>query len=55
MAGTGYGLPRFTPELKADLDAGRVVLGGCCVCDDDPVYTCRDCKRPWGRLGDRRA
>lgn len=53
VAGVLYGLPRFTAELTADLDAGRMVLGGCCVCDDDPVWACRACKREWGRLGDR--
>ena len=53
VAGISYGLPRFTAELNADLDAGRVELGGCCICDDDPVWTCRTCRRAWGRLGDK--
>lgn len=39
-----YGLPAFSPELEADLDAGRIVLGGCCVTDDDPAWQCLDCQ-----------
>jgi ribosomal protein L37AE/L43A len=42
----GYGLPRFT----ADLTAGRVVLGGCDISGDDPVWLCRACKHSWGLL-----
>lgn len=45
-----YGLPMYDEELRADLDAGRVVLGGCCVGGDDPVWLCRACKHQWGRL-----
>ena len=50
VARIGYGLPRFTPDLTADLDAGRVVLGGCDISGDDPVWLCRACKHSWGRL-----
>ena len=50
VARIGYGLPRFTPELVADLDAGRVVLGGCSVSNGDPIWICRDCKREWGEV-----
>ena len=50
VARIGYGLPRFTAELTADLDAGRVVLGGCDISGDDPVWLCRACKHAWGRL-----
>ena len=45
-----YGLPRFDDELRADLDAGRVVLGGCCIGGDDPVWVCRGCHHHWGKL-----
>jgi hypothetical protein len=47
-----YGLPRFTPELNEDLDAGRVILGGCSVGPEDPLWACLDCKSNWGRFGD---
>ena len=38
-----WGLPAGSPELDRDLEAGRVVLGGCCVGDDDPAWECADC------------
>ena len=44
-----YGLPRFDPELRADLDADRVILGGCSVSDGDPIWMCLVCKTSWGR------
>jgi hypothetical protein len=31
-----YGLPAFTRRLEEDLDAGRVVLGGCVIGEDPP-------------------
>jgi hypothetical protein len=27
-----------------DMEAGRVVLGGCCVTEDDPKWQCADCE-----------
>ncbi len=41
-----YGLPAFTPELEQALDAGRAILGGCCVTGDDPRWRCLDCQAP---------
>jgi len=38
-----YGLPAFSERLKADLDAGRIVLGGCCIAADDPAWQCVEC------------
>jgi hypothetical protein len=43
MATILFGLPDFSKRLKADLAAGRIVLGGCCVTDDDPTWRCLDC------------
>ena len=37
------GRPAFSKELEADLEAGRVTLGGCCVSDDDPAWECGKC------------
>jgi|SaaInlStandDraft_3_1057020.scaffolds.fasta_scaffold58758_2 hypothetical protein len=37
-----YGYP--THELREDSEAGRVALGGCCQCVDDPLWECGDCK-----------
>ena len=41
-----YGLSGFSPELEADLEAGRVVLGGCCLTGDDPKWQCMGCGTP---------
>ena len=41
-----YGLPSFTPELEKELDAGRSILGGCCVTSDDPRWRCLECQTP---------
>lgn len=43
-----YGLPDLTDEdLKADLDSGRCVLGGCVIDGDDPTRECHDCGYRW--------
>jgi hypothetical protein len=38
-----WGLPALTPELVRDEKEGRLILGGCCVSDDDPRWQCTDC------------
>jgi hypothetical protein len=38
-----YGMPAWSPELEADLAAGRVVLGGCIVEPGAPRFTCVSC------------
>jgi len=38
-----YGLPDFSEGLKRDLDAGHIVLGGCCVTGSDPAWQCTRC------------
>lgn len=49
-----YGLPDFTDEeLKADLDSGRYVLGGCVIEGDDPTRECRDCGYRWVEAADQ--
>ena len=45
-----YGLPDFSPELERDMNAGRVVLGGCSVFEDSPEWQCMACRHRWGRL-----
>ena len=42
-----YGLPIFTEELERDIDAGRVVLGGCCRTPDSPEWFCMACQHKW--------
>ena len=48
-----YGLPAFDEKLEADLREKRVVLGGCLVDDEKPVWHCNACSTEWGRLGGR--
>lgn len=43
MASLEYGLPDFTPELKARLKAGQIRLGGGLVTGDDHEWQCADC------------
>ena len=38
-----FGLPMFSEELENKLAAGQIVLGGCCISDDDPKWECVDC------------
>lgn len=53
-----YGMPAFSDELQEKLDAGKVVLGGCCISgirvdgkmlDLDPARHCNDCKKDFGK------
>ena len=39
-----YGLPDFSEELKADIDAGKIVLGGCCIDPKNPIWKCTTCE-----------
>ena len=39
-----WGMPEMSPRLEEDLAAGRVILGGCCVSGDDPIWACASCK-----------
>jgi hypothetical protein len=38
-----YGLPAFSDQLQADLDAGKIFLGGCELTGDDPAWKCLGC------------
>ena len=37
--------PDPSPDLQAQIDAGKVILGGCCYPDPgvDPIWECADC------------
>lgn len=39
-----WGMPAYSRELQEDLDNGKIVLGGCCVTDNDPEWQCVDCE-----------
>jgi hypothetical protein len=38
-----WGEPAFSDELEQDIGAGRVVIGGCVVSEEDPIHRCRAC------------
>ena len=38
-----YGMPAFDKELEAKIDAGDVVLNGCCIDGPTFPYECRGC------------
>ncbi len=37
-----YGYPLFS-EIQDDLDAGKIVLGGCCISPYSPKWQCTTC------------
>ncbi len=39
-----YGMPRFDDELEKQMEAKKIVLGGCCIGADDPVWHCTECE-----------
>jgi primosomal protein N' len=39
-----YGLPNFTEELNKKIEDKKIVLGGCEISWDNPIYHCNDCK-----------
>lgn len=44
-----YGLIIYSDQLKQDLEAGKITLGGCCISDDDPAWQCADCNEKFYR------
>jgi len=42
-----WGLPFFNKELEDCLSDGSVVLGGCCVSENDPKWECHYCSHRW--------
>lgn len=43
LASILYGYVGFDGGLQKKLEEGRIVLGGCCVSDDDPKWECTNC------------
>ena len=42
-----YGEPM--EEGVKDWQAGKVVLGGCCITGNDPAWHCKDCENAFGK------
>ena len=38
----GYPSSKFLDELKKDENKGKYQLGGCCISNDDPAFSCND-------------
>jgi hypothetical protein len=45
-----YGLPtqEFMEELDKEKNKGKYRLGGCCISNDDPAFSCNDCGNLFG-------
>ncbi len=46
-----YGLP--SPAMQEAADRGEIVLGGCVIAPEFPIWLCPVCEHRWGRLIDR--
>ena len=40
-----YGLPEFTDELRRLIAEKKIVLGGCELAFDNPIYFCNNCRK----------
>ena len=49
-----YGLPsqEFMAELDKEDNKGKFQLGGCCISNDDPAFSCNDCGFQFGKRED---
>ena len=43
-----YGMPAFDEDLVAQINAGKIHIGGCCITGFDAKYYCNDCKKKFG-------
>ena len=39
-----YGMPVYSEQLMKKIEEGKTILGGCCISDNDPVYSCFACR-----------
>jgi hypothetical protein len=45
-----YGLPAYTSKLETGFAAGEIILGGCCVTEDDPLWECSSCHNEFWKI-----
>jgi len=38
-----WGLPLMNQKVERDLKEGKIVLGGCIITENDPVWQCIEC------------
>jgi len=48
VARIAYGEPAPSEELTRAIEAGEIVLGGCCVFQGSPKWQCLTCNQSWG-------
>jgi hypothetical protein len=39
-----YGYPNYDDKMAEDISEEEIVLGGCCVTEDDPDFQCIECQ-----------
>lgn len=49
-----YGYPANAKAAFEAAERGELVIGGCVIDDDNPIWSCGDCGERYGRLGDLR-
>ena len=48
----GLPTPEFLEELDKEENKGKYSLGGCCISNDDPGFSCNDCGWRFGHRKD---
>lgn len=43
-----WGMPAYSEELEEELRNNEIILGGCCISDNDPSYHCNECLKDFG-------
>jgi len=38
-----WGLPHMDSKLEELMNAGKIIIGGCCLSFDDPTWECSKC------------
>lgn len=47
IAEIAYGYVIFDEKDRKDFEQEKIVLGGCCVTENDPKLVCNDCLNRW--------
>jgi len=46
-----YGVPHYSEKFQAELNSGRICLGGSWAWDKSPQWRCLSCRHEWGLTG----
>ena len=47
-------MPSFRKKLEKELEQGKIILGGCCIENDSPLFHCNDCDKEWDNKFDNK-